>query len=230
MANPPPPYANITGISRAAMKDNAQESITNYNGNARPGELIVDQNTDILYVGNALGQLTVLATPGGTTTWALLSDKNNASGPTSIALGTLAGATSQGTNSIALGNIAAEISQGDSAVAVGYSAGYSNQGANAVAVGTGAATADQGGNAVAVGYGAGNDAQGANAVAIGAFAGQTSQADNSIVLNATGGALEQTTPNTFTVKPVRAVSGATPAGFYPMYYNPTTGEVIVMVP
>ena len=230
MANPPPPYANITGISRAAMKDNAQESITNYNGNARPGELIVDQNTDILYVGNALGQLTVLATPGGTTTWALLSDKNNASGPTSIALGTLAGATSQGTNSIALGNIAAEISQGDSAVAVGYSAGYSNQGANAVAVGTGAATADQGGNAVAVGYGAGNDAQGASAVAIGAFAGQTSQADNSIVLNATGGALEQTTPNTFTVKPVRAVSGATPAGFYPMYYNPTTGEVIVMVP
>jgi hypothetical protein len=27
MANPPPPYDNITGISRAVMKDNAQETI-----------------------------------------------------------------------------------------------------------------------------------------------------------------------------------------------------------
>jgi len=230
MANPPPPYANITGISRAAMKDNAQESITNYNGNARPGELIVDQNTDILYVGNALGQLTVLATPSGTTTWALVSDKNNASGPASIALGTLAGATSQGTNSIALGNIAAEISQGDSAVAIGYSAGYSNQGANSTAVGIGAGAVSQGIDAVAIGVGAGNESQGANAVAIGAYAGQNNQAGNSIVINATGAALEQTTVNTFTVKPVRSVSGAVPAGFSPMYYNPTTGEVIVVVP
>lgn len=31
MANPPP-YANITGISRAVMKDNAQETIQNYDG------------------------------------------------------------------------------------------------------------------------------------------------------------------------------------------------------
>ena len=227
MANPPPPYANITGISRAAMKDNAQESITNYNGNARPGELIVDQNTDILYVGNALGQLTVLATPSGTTTWALLSDKNNASGPVSIALGTLAGATSQGDNAVAIGNIAAEISQGIGAVAIGYSAGYSNQGANAVSIGLGAGSAGQGANAVAVGVGAGNDAQGANAVAIGNEAGVTSQGDNSIIINATGATLNQTTPNTFTVKPVRngGTSGL-PAGFYQMAYNPTTGEIV----
>jgi hypothetical protein len=27
MANPPPPYDNITGISRAVMKDNAQETL-----------------------------------------------------------------------------------------------------------------------------------------------------------------------------------------------------------
>jgi hypothetical protein len=33
-----PPYDNITGISRAVMKDNARETIANYNGNARPGE------------------------------------------------------------------------------------------------------------------------------------------------------------------------------------------------
>ena len=65
MANPPPPYDNITGISRAVMKDNAQVTLANYNGNARPGELVVDQNTDSLWVGNALGQLTLVSTVSG---------------------------------------------------------------------------------------------------------------------------------------------------------------------
>lgn len=60
MANPPP-YTNITGISRAVMKDNAQVTLTNYNGNARPGELVVDQNTDQLYIGNSSGALTQIA-------------------------------------------------------------------------------------------------------------------------------------------------------------------------
>jgi hypothetical protein len=60
MANPPPPYDNITGISRAVMKDNAQETLANYNGNARPGELVVNLTTDppALYIGNSVGQLT----------------------------------------------------------------------------------------------------------------------------------------------------------------------------
>jgi hypothetical protein len=35
MANPPPPYDDITGISRAVMKDNAQVTIEDYNGNAQ---------------------------------------------------------------------------------------------------------------------------------------------------------------------------------------------------
>jgi len=55
MANPPPPYADITGISRAVMKDNAQVTLANYNGNARPGELVVDQTTDQVYNGGASG-------------------------------------------------------------------------------------------------------------------------------------------------------------------------------
>jgi hypothetical protein len=46
MANPPPPYDNITGISRAVMKDNAQETLANYDGNARPGELVVNLVVD----------------------------------------------------------------------------------------------------------------------------------------------------------------------------------------
>jgi hypothetical protein len=61
MANTPPPYDNITGISRAVMKDNAQVTLANYNGNARPGELVVDQSTDQVYIGNSSGALTQIA-------------------------------------------------------------------------------------------------------------------------------------------------------------------------
>ena len=61
MANPPPPYDNITGISRAVMKDNAQTTIANYDGNARPGELVVDQSTDQVFIGNSSGALTQIA-------------------------------------------------------------------------------------------------------------------------------------------------------------------------
>jgi hypothetical protein len=301
MANPPP-YDNITGISRAAMKDNAQESLANYNGNARPGELVVDQATTILYIGNALGQLTAVGTAGATT-WALLNDKNNASGPASIALGTNAG-TSQGNTAIAIGYGTAYSGQSANAIALGFAAGYGNQQANAIAIGTaagyttqgissvaigaragltsqgnqsvaigenagviqgstavaigqnaGGGVALQGDDAVAIGHGAGENTQGTQAVAIGLYtgqnsqgvfsvavgrqAGQTSQANNSIILNATGSALNQTTANTFTVKPVRAVTsvtfaaptaGSIPVGFSPVYYNPTTGELIVITP
>jgi hypothetical protein len=66
MANPPPPYDNITGISRAVMKDNAQTTLVNYDGNARPGELVVNLETNppALYVGNNAGQLTAIISTG----------------------------------------------------------------------------------------------------------------------------------------------------------------------
>jgi hypothetical protein len=69
MANPPPPYDNITGISRAVMKDNAQETLANYDGNARPGELVVNLVVDppALYVGNNAGQLTAITSGGNIT-------------------------------------------------------------------------------------------------------------------------------------------------------------------
>ena len=55
-----PPYLNITGISRTVMKDNAQETLYDYNGNARPGEMVADltQDPPVVYIGNNLGQLT----------------------------------------------------------------------------------------------------------------------------------------------------------------------------
>jgi hypothetical protein len=45
------------------MKDNAQETLADYNGNARPGELVVNLVVDppALYVGNNAGQLTAIS-------------------------------------------------------------------------------------------------------------------------------------------------------------------------
>jgi hypothetical protein len=237
MANPPPPYDNITGISRAAMKDNAQITLADYNGNARPGELVVDQTNDNLYVGNISGSLTLIASGSGTETWATLGDKNNASGPSKIALGTNAGITSQGSVAVAIGSNAGNTSQGDNTVAIGTNAGRTSQGTSATAVGSGAGSTTQGLLAVAIGGAAGETGQGQYSVAVGSLAGRTSQANNSIIINATNANLNQTTANTFTVKPVRAVTsvtfaaptaGSIPAGFSPMYYNPTTGEIIVI--
>jgi hypothetical protein len=96
-----------------------------------------------------------------------------------------------------------------------------------VAIGASTGANTQGNSAVAVGRQAGQNSQGAFSVAVGRQAGQTSQANNSIILNATGSALDQTTANTFTVKPVRnGGSSGLPAGFYQMAYNPTTGEIV----
>lgn len=50
------------------MKDNAQESIANYSGNARPAEMTVNINTNEIYIGNASGALTkVLQVTGANT-------------------------------------------------------------------------------------------------------------------------------------------------------------------
>lgn len=64
-SNNPPPWLAITGISRAAMKDNAQVNAAEYDGNARPAELVVEQNTLDLYVGDNNGNLILLATTSG---------------------------------------------------------------------------------------------------------------------------------------------------------------------
>ena len=50
------------------MKDNAQETIGDYNGVARPSELVVDQLTQNLYVGNTNGNLNLIAFGSGVST------------------------------------------------------------------------------------------------------------------------------------------------------------------
>ena len=49
------------------MKDNAQETIGDYNGVARPSELVVDQLTQNVYVGNTNGNLNLVAYGSGVT-------------------------------------------------------------------------------------------------------------------------------------------------------------------
>jgi len=83
--------------------------------------------------------------------------------------------------------------------------------------------------AVAVGTNAGYTTQGAFSVAIGYSAGQSNQASNCIVINGSGSSLENTTTGTCVIKPIRTVTGGVaPAGFSATYYNPTTGELIVV--
>ena len=62
---PPPPWANITGITRTVMKDNAQETVANYNGNARAGEMTVNPNTSEIYIGNTNGNLNFVISANG---------------------------------------------------------------------------------------------------------------------------------------------------------------------
>ena len=69
MANPPPPYDNLTGISRTVMKDNQQATIANYSGNARPAEMTVNINTNEIYIGNATGALTKVIQSTGANTF-----------------------------------------------------------------------------------------------------------------------------------------------------------------
>jgi len=105
--NAPPPYVDITGISRVVMKDNAQETIAGYNGSARPGELVVNLVVDppALYIGNNVGQLTAVGTV----------DNQTITAPTTLAnLVPTAGArafVSDG-NLVAAGNFGAEIGSG----------------------------------------------------------------------------------------------------------------------
>ena len=144
----------------------------------------------------------------------------NTQGEFSVAAGVRAGYNNQGVQSVALGYYAGANTQGQYSVAIGRQAGEFTQGSNSFALGYAAASNNQGNNSIAFGWAAGLNTQGSYAIAIGARAGDTNQANNSIILNATGSVLDQTTANTFTVKPVRNANTANV-----MFYNSSTGEI-----
>ena len=114
-----------------------------------------------------------------------------------------------------------ELGENASAGAEGVSIGKgTSAGDYAQAIGNNAGNSAQGVAAVAIGSQAGETSQGDKAIAIGQYAGRNNQAANSIVLNATGATLENTTADSFVVKPIRNASGT-----HSLEYNPTTGEV-----
>lgn len=51
------------------MKDNAQATVVDYNGNARPAEFTVNINTNEIYIGNAAGDLTKVIQVNGANTY-----------------------------------------------------------------------------------------------------------------------------------------------------------------
>jgi hypothetical protein len=193
------PYAPIPNNPFFYAQTNSLSSIA--------GPLVVGTGFTINY---ATGVISVSGGGGGATTWATLGDKNNASGPTEIALGLDAG-TAQGLGAIAIGATAGNSGQASGATALGGGAGVTNQGANAVAIGQSAGISDQG----------------TEALALGSQAGTTSQAACSIVINATGAPLENTASNTTVIAPVRnASTTGLPVGFKQVAYNPATGELV----
>ena len=125
-------------------------------------------------------------------------------------------------DAVSFGVNAGLTSQGNFSVAMGYLAGTDTQGTRAVAIGHFAGETSQRADAVAIGSQAGETSQGVAAVAIGALAGETAQGNNSIIINATSAALNQTTPNTFTVAPVR---NDTSNIAEVLFYNTTSKEV-----
>lgn len=137
-----------------------------------------------------------------------------------IALGNAAGGINQSSNAVAIGGQAGETTQGDSAVAIGSQAGETTQGVNSVAIGRLAGYNDQGVNAIAIGDQAGRLTQGDYAIAIGNSAGIALQGANSIAINATSSTLENQTPNSFVLKPIRNIAGTTV-----MMYDAFSGEV-----
>jgi hypothetical protein len=72
--------------------------------------------------------------------------------------------------------------------------------------------------------------QGQNAIAIGAYAASKAQAPNSIVINSTGNDLPSAGSGTTVIQSLRQVTGSVPSGFKSVYWNPTTGELIVVTP
>ena len=205
-----------------------------WSGSTAPTDgYVLSWNTSLLA---GAGDYEWVVQSGGGGTWATLGDKDGANGPTDVVLGR--NAVGNSTYSLSIGNAAISNTYG---VAIGMetqAATYDiNVGAFSgknhvttdhgyrVAVGAFAQQNNNPGDetgvgAVAVGTLAGDANQGANAVAIGRYAGRNNQAAQSIVLNATGVDLENVTPMSFVVKPIRQEAQA-----QALYYNPATGEV-----
>jgi hypothetical protein len=215
--------------------------------------ILPSTSTQVLYYDTSTKEVTYgdLSSLPVSVSWANITNKTGASGPTSIglgqnaggtntntiAIGVGAGQTTQGSSSVAIGDTAAYINQGSNAVAIGSSAGISNQGTNAIAIGASAASAiSQGIGAIAIGKSAGTTAQGDYAIALGFESAVNNQNPYSVAIGYKAGTTSQSTGSIIISAGATALQTATNAGLYispilpststqVLYYNTATKEV-----
>jgi hypothetical protein len=217
------PAEVVSGTFTGTVIGNVTGDTTGYHTGDVTGSVFADDSTMLVdgVDGKIVGDIETASLRTSETKIALGENAGlNSQGIEAIAIGPGAGNNTQGNNAVAIGEQAGNNAQGIEAVAIGRGAGNNAQGNRAVAISIGAGSTGQGVDAIAIGYNAGQTSQGIAAVAIGALAGETSQSNNSIIINATGAALDQTTANTFTVKPIRNAIGD-----YFLQYDPGTGEI-----
>ena len=118
----------------------------------------------------------------------------------SIAIGNLAGTTTQQSGAVAIGVEAGKTNQIDTSVAIGYQAGFQNQGerklsgtgiGSAVGIGTLAGYSNQGQYSIAIGESAGLVQQQEHSIAIGRLAGNIAQSGYSIAIGVEAGKTTQ---------------------------------------
>lgn len=212
---------NATGNANVANITATVGTFTNVSGNGSQLSSITGANVtgivaNATYASNAnFATSATTANRAGTVT--------TGAQPNITSVGNLTSLTVNSTY-IALGNTAGYQLRGGESVSIGNLAGFTRMPATAVGIGTNAIryrdAAGAGMGAVAVGAYAGYTNIGNNAIAIGANAGYANLADHTIVLNATGANLNQSTANTFTVKPIRPDSSGNL-----LFYNDITGEI-----
>jgi hypothetical protein len=107
---------------------------------------------------------------------------NSSQGFQAVAVGAGAGQTNQSTQTVAIGVDAAMSGQAQYGVAVGNLAGGTSQGTLSVAVGFSAGASDQGSRSVGVGYSAGGINQGTDATALGGACGYENQGSQAVAI------------------------------------------------